>query len=262
MYLGGASDLVARAVGLPDDFSSKKAGGGVIQGSASEGNFAAVLAAKTRALQHMRRQNPGKTDQELMAKMTLYASDQASGHVLASHFFKEVNSNSLPGEIRPYIKMGIAMVYLLYVRAVSTQIKICGAARSTDRRVSERASGGYFWRAVRGIRLGSPKASPSFSQRYQLPMRTFLFVIVVMWKVLQILTYRTSDGQDMTRSYKNDEGDPNDTRYNSYGTPKNSIPDRRNIEGKSEKGRKQATSNVYAIPPTHPLVPTVFVLVL
>lgn len=72
------ADNLARAMGLPECFSSRGGGegGGVIQGSASEGTLVALLAARTRALKHMRRSNPGVSDHELLSKMTLYASDQ------------------------------------------------------------------------------------------------------------------------------------------------------------------------------------------
>lgn len=71
------ADNLARAMGLPECFSSKGGeGGGVIQGSASEGTLVALLAARTRALGHMRRSNPGVSDHELLSKMALYASDQ------------------------------------------------------------------------------------------------------------------------------------------------------------------------------------------
>ncbi|CAM9597402.1 unnamed protein product [Laminaria digitata] len=70
-------DQLARAVGLPNVFLSGGEGGGVIQGSASEGTLVGLLAARTRALKHMRQVSPGVSDHELMAKMTLYTSDQA-----------------------------------------------------------------------------------------------------------------------------------------------------------------------------------------
>lgn len=81
MLLVLAADQLGRAVGLPEAFLSEGDGGGVIQGSASEGTVVALLAARTRALKHMRRENPaGATDSDsdsgLLAKMTLYTSDQ------------------------------------------------------------------------------------------------------------------------------------------------------------------------------------------
>ena len=72
------ADQLAQAVGLPDVFLSDGEGGGVIQGSASDSTLVALLTARTRALTYMRRVNPGVGDHELMAKMTLYASDQVS----------------------------------------------------------------------------------------------------------------------------------------------------------------------------------------
>lgn len=74
----GTADQLARAVGLPDVFLSDGEGGGVIQGSASEGTLVGLLAARTRALKFMRRMSPGVSDHELMAKMTIYTSDQVN----------------------------------------------------------------------------------------------------------------------------------------------------------------------------------------
>lgn len=76
------ADQLGRAVGLPEAFLSGGDGGGVIQGSASEGTAVALLAARTRALKHMRGKSPaGVSDSELLAKMTLYTSDQVRcGH--------------------------------------------------------------------------------------------------------------------------------------------------------------------------------------
>lgn len=72
-----SSDQLGRAVGLPDAFMSDGEGGGVIQGSASEGILVALLAARTKTLKHLRRNSPaGVSDSQLLAKMTLYASDQ------------------------------------------------------------------------------------------------------------------------------------------------------------------------------------------
>ncbi|CAM9650065.1 unnamed protein product, partial [Hapterophycus canaliculatus] len=76
-------DQLARAVGLPEAFMTDggDGGGGVIQGSASEGTLVAVLAARTKALKHMRCESPGVGDSELLGKMTLYASDQAHSSI-------------------------------------------------------------------------------------------------------------------------------------------------------------------------------------
>ncbi|CAM9771919.1 unnamed protein product, partial [Ectocarpus sp. 13 AM-2016] len=90
-----ALDQLGRAVGLPEAFlSSGGGGGGVIQGSASEGTLVAVLAARTRALKHMRRQSPaGVSDSELLAKMTLYTSDQAHSSVQKAANIAGLGSN-------------------------------------------------------------------------------------------------------------------------------------------------------------------------
>ncbi|CAN0205798.1 unnamed protein product, partial [Hapterophycus canaliculatus] len=62
-------DQLGRAVGLPEAFLTEggQAGGGVIQGTASEGTLVALLAARTKALKHMRLTSPaGVTDGELL----------------------------------------------------------------------------------------------------------------------------------------------------------------------------------------------------
>eukprot|EP00904_Undaria_pinnatifida_P009626 jgi/Undpi1/5794/HiC_scaffold_2.g01068.m1 len=85
-------DQLARAVGLPDVFLSDAESGGIIQGSASDSVLVAVLSARTRALKHMQRLNPGVGEHELMAKMTLYASDQVN---------ESVRSTGAPVALRP-----------------------------------------------------------------------------------------------------------------------------------------------------------------
>ncbi|CAM9654577.1 unnamed protein product [Ectocarpus sp. 6 AP-2014] len=89
-------DQLGRAVDLPEAFLSSggSGGGGVIQGSASESTLVAVLAARTRALKHMRRRSPaGVSDSELLAKMTLYASDQAHSSVQKAANIAGLGSN-------------------------------------------------------------------------------------------------------------------------------------------------------------------------
>lgn len=70
------TDQLARALGLPNAFLSTGKGGGVIQASASETTLISMLAARTKALNHLRRRSPESTDHELFAKMTFYTSDQ------------------------------------------------------------------------------------------------------------------------------------------------------------------------------------------
>eukprot|EP00904_Undaria_pinnatifida_P009630 jgi/Undpi1/5798/HiC_scaffold_2.g01072.m1 len=88
-------DQLGRAVGLPEEFLSDGEGGGVMQGSACEATLVGVVTARTRALKHMRRVHPGLSDYELMAKMTLYTSDQAHSSVQ-----KAANIAGLGGNMR------------------------------------------------------------------------------------------------------------------------------------------------------------------
>eukprot|EP00752_Nemacystus_decipiens_P001994 g1917.t1 len=87
-------DQLGRAIGLPEAFLSDGDGGGVIQGSASEGTLVALLAARTRALKHMKRESRAEvSDSELLAKMTLYTSDQAHSSVQKAAIIAGLGSN-------------------------------------------------------------------------------------------------------------------------------------------------------------------------
>jgi aromatic-L-amino-acid decarboxylase len=70
-------DWLGKLVKLPEEFLSGGAGGGVIQGSASEAVLVALCAARSRAMRKLQQDNPGIHPCALMAKMTLYTSDQA-----------------------------------------------------------------------------------------------------------------------------------------------------------------------------------------
>lgn len=73
------TDWLAELIGLPQDFQSAGAGGGVIQGSASEATLVALLAARARALARL--QSPDISDDSLAARLVVYASDQAHSSV-------------------------------------------------------------------------------------------------------------------------------------------------------------------------------------
>ena len=71
------TDWLAELIGLPPDFQSAGAGGGVIQGSASEATLVALLAARARALAQATRPAGAESDEALTARLVFYASDQA-----------------------------------------------------------------------------------------------------------------------------------------------------------------------------------------
>lgn len=69
-------------------FKSSGEGGGVLHASATETTMYAMLAARTKALKHLKKRYPGSTDQALLAKMTVYASDQvgSASRLPRTHF--------------------------------------------------------------------------------------------------------------------------------------------------------------------------------
>ena len=75
---GVVMDWLHDLLGLPAHFHSSGAGGGVIQGTASEATAVALLAALSRA--HARRPE-GTTQQEWASKFVVYTSDQAHSSV-------------------------------------------------------------------------------------------------------------------------------------------------------------------------------------
>ncbi|XP_055357195.1 aromatic-L-amino-acid decarboxylase-like [Paramacrobiotus metropolitanus] len=72
-------DWLAQLLGLPEHFmfSSKGPGGGVIQGTASEACYVALLAAKSRAIRNAKPQYPDLSDEEIASKLICYESEQA-----------------------------------------------------------------------------------------------------------------------------------------------------------------------------------------
>lgn len=74
------TDWLADLVGLPDTFRSAGAGGGVIQGTASEATLVALLVARARTLADLGL--PASSDPAAAcARLVFYASDQAHSSV-------------------------------------------------------------------------------------------------------------------------------------------------------------------------------------
>lgn len=75
-------DWLAKAMALPDFFLSKESnpnseGGGSIQGSASDATFAAMCAAKTRAIKKLKGDNCNIHDSVFLPMLVCYASKNA-----------------------------------------------------------------------------------------------------------------------------------------------------------------------------------------
>ncbi|CAG2105576.1 unnamed protein product [Medioppia subpectinata] len=79
-------DWLAKMIGLPDDFLHSKSptnGGGVIQTTASESTFVALLAARTEAILRIKAENCMEEldDAEINSRLVAYCSDQAHSSV-------------------------------------------------------------------------------------------------------------------------------------------------------------------------------------
>ncbi|KAI9907296.1 hypothetical protein PsorP6_003306 [Peronosclerospora sorghi] len=70
-------DWMAKLLGLPECFLTSSAGGGVIQGSASESALCALIAARMKALSGL----DGAARKEMASKLVVYVSDQT--HAIA-----------------------------------------------------------------------------------------------------------------------------------------------------------------------------------
>ncbi|PSN56849.1 Tyrosine decarboxylase [Blattella germanica] len=73
-------DWFGKAIGLPDDFiasSEGSKGGGVIQSSASECILVSMLAARTQAIQNLKKENPDMEDSAFLPRLVAYCSEEA-----------------------------------------------------------------------------------------------------------------------------------------------------------------------------------------
>ncbi|KAG8234697.1 hypothetical protein J437_LFUL015351 [Ladona fulva] len=77
-------DWLGKMIGLPDDFlhsASGSKGGGVIQTTASEATFVALLAGRTEAIRRYQKLCPDLEDAEVNSRLVAYCSDQAHSSV-------------------------------------------------------------------------------------------------------------------------------------------------------------------------------------
>ncbi|XP_060516822.1 aromatic-L-amino-acid decarboxylase-like [Cylas formicarius] len=74
---------LGRMLGLPEEFlnCSEGPGGGVIQGSASEATFVALLTAKEKKVKDLRASHPELSEAEIKGKLVAYSSDQSNSSV-------------------------------------------------------------------------------------------------------------------------------------------------------------------------------------
>ncbi|XP_056631560.1 aromatic-L-amino-acid decarboxylase-like isoform X1 [Diorhabda sublineata] len=76
-------DWLGKMLGLPEDFlaCSGGKGGGVIQGTASEATLVALLGAKARTMDIIKKENPEMSDAEIVGKLVGYTSSQSHSSV-------------------------------------------------------------------------------------------------------------------------------------------------------------------------------------
>lgn len=69
-------DWLGKMLGLPQEFlaSSGGLGGGVIQGTASESTFIALLGAKAKTLKRIKAEHPDWDEHEIISKLIAYSS--------------------------------------------------------------------------------------------------------------------------------------------------------------------------------------------
>ncbi|XP_012274121.1 histidine decarboxylase isoform X1 [Orussus abietinus] len=74
---------LGKMIGLPEEFLHRPggSGGGVIQTTASEATLVCLLAARTRAIREIQRNEPDRLPTEINSKLVAYCSDQAHSSV-------------------------------------------------------------------------------------------------------------------------------------------------------------------------------------
>ncbi|XP_066152732.1 aromatic-L-amino-acid decarboxylase-like [Euwallacea fornicatus] len=89
---------LGRMLGLPEEFlnCSEGPGGGIIQGSASEATYVALLAAKEKKVKDLREINPQLTEAEVKGKLIAYSSDQSNSSVEKAGLLGSMTMRLLP----------------------------------------------------------------------------------------------------------------------------------------------------------------------
>ncbi|CAH1792590.1 unnamed protein product [Owenia fusiformis] len=92
-------DWLAKLLNLPEQFLSGGKGGGVIQGTASEATFVALLAARQKAIQDYRHNHPEiKNGEEVADKLVAYCSDNSHVSVERAGLLGRVKIVQLPAD--------------------------------------------------------------------------------------------------------------------------------------------------------------------
>ncbi|XP_018569156.1 aromatic-L-amino-acid decarboxylase [Anoplophora glabripennis] len=90
-------DWLGKMLDLPKEFlaCSGGKGGGVIQGTASEATLVALLGAKARAIDRVKKEHPEMSDADIVAKLVAYTSSQSHSSVERAGLLGGVQMRSL-----------------------------------------------------------------------------------------------------------------------------------------------------------------------
>ncbi|KAL3282032.1 hypothetical protein HHI36_005235 [Cryptolaemus montrouzieri] len=101
---------LGKLIGLPEEFlnCSQGPGGGVIQGSASEVTFIALLAAKEKKVTDLKAQGTSLTEAEIKGKLIAYSSDQSNSSVEKAGLL-----GSMPMRLLPTDESGVLRATVL-----------------------------------------------------------------------------------------------------------------------------------------------------
>ncbi|KAJ8921089.1 hypothetical protein NQ315_015886 [Exocentrus adspersus] len=91
-------DWLGKMLDLPEEFlaCSGGKGGGVIQGTASEATLVALLGAKARAIDRVKKEHPEMSDGDIVAKLVAYTSSQSHSSVERAGLLGGVIMRSVP----------------------------------------------------------------------------------------------------------------------------------------------------------------------
>ncbi|RZC37146.1 aromatic-L-amino-acid decarboxylase-like, partial [Asbolus verrucosus] len=93
-------DWLGKLLDLPEEFlnCSEGPGGGVIQGSASETTFVALLAAKEKSVRDIRKFHPELSEAEIKGKLVAYSSNQSNSSVEKAGLLGSMPMRLLPSD--------------------------------------------------------------------------------------------------------------------------------------------------------------------
>lgn len=93
-------DWLGKMLDLPKEFlaCSGGKGGGVIQGTASEATLVALLGAKAKKIQEVKKEHPDWDDNTIISKLVGYSSAQAHSSVERAGLLGGIKLRSVPAD--------------------------------------------------------------------------------------------------------------------------------------------------------------------